>query len=419
MPVLADWLARLEARAPASRIELGLERVRAVWQELDIRLDMPVITVGGTNGKGSVVAMLESMLLAAGLRPLAYSSPHLFRFSERIRIAGHEACETDIVGALERVEHARGRLELTYFEYITLAALVLASASEVEALVLEVGLGGRLDAVNLVDADVAVISSVGIDHAEYLGTTRSAIGREKAGIARAGRPVVVGDPDPPKGLLDALDEIGARPVRIGRELTVAAVRDQLEIECLGRKLALPHPALPGSWQWRNAASAVAALMLAERLEVDREAMALGLRQVSLPGRFQRLGRAPETILDVAHNPAAAEALADGLGPATARSTAVFSALSGKDVAGIARALDTCFTHWLVAPLGGDRGQSADAIVAELGRAAVSGSVETVESVAAALQQALAGSGPADRIVVFGSFLTVVEAWPELASSPID
>lgn len=417
--MLADWLARLEARAPASRIELGLERVSAVWRKLGIRLGMPVITVGGTNGKGSVVAMLESMLLAAGLRPLAYSSPHLFRFSERIRIAGHEACETDIVGALERVEHARGRLELTYFEHITLAALVLASASEVEALVLEVGLGGRLDAVNLVDADVAVISSVGIDHAEYLGTTRSAIGREKAGIARAGRPVVVGDPDPPKGLFDALDEIGARPVRIGRELTVAAVRDQLEIECLGRKLALPHPALPGSWQWRNAASAVAALMLAERLEVDREAMALGLRQVSLPGRFQRLGRAPETILDVAHNPAAALALADGLGPATTRSTAVFSALSGKDVPGIARALDGCFTHWLVAPLGGDRGQAADAIAAELGRAAVSGSVETVESVAAALQQALASSGPADRIVVFGSFLTVVEAWPELASSPID
>lgn len=418
---LAGWLARLEARAPANRIELGLERVRAVWRRLDATVTVPIITVGGTNGKGSVVAMAEAMLVAGGYRPFAYTSPHLLRFSERMRIAGEPAEDRAIVAALEDVEAVRGDVDLTYFEHVTLAALLLASRSQVDAMVLEVGLGGRLDAVNLLDADVAVVTAIDIDHAEFLGPTRSAIGREKAGIARRGRPAIVGDPDPPAGLLDALGERGAQIVRSGRELTWSPDRaGGMQLEYAGRRLHLPQPALTGTWQLANAASAVAALLaLSDRLPLAPEAMADGLRRVSVPGRFQRLCSAPEVIVDVAHNPGAATALAAGLGPARNGSTAVFSALEGKDVAGIGRALDRCFTRWLIAPLEGPRGRSAEAISAELGGVPVSGERETVESLSSALGKALASSGPRDRVVVFGSFLTVAEALPLLASSPTD
>lgn len=415
---LAEWLARLERRAPASRIELGLDRVREVWRRMDARLSAPVITVAGTNGKGSVVAMIESMLLAGGFRPLAYSSPHILRFSERMRIGGREADEADIVAALDRVERARAEVDLTYFEHTTLAAFQLAFDAGVDALVLEVGLGGRLDAVNVLDADVAVVTSIGIDHAEFLGPTREHIAREKAGVARAGRPVVVGDPDPPASLAETLESIGARSISALESLQADAPAEELRISHSGRRLVLPLPALAGAWQRTNAACAVIALLeLGERLPLDEAALAAGLREVRLPGRFQVLRRSPAVIVDVAHNPDAAAALASALGAPEAASTAVFSALAAKDVAGIGRALDACFTRWIVAPLAGDRARSAESIAQELGQAPVSGTVETVESVPAALQHALADSGPHDRVVVFGSFLTVAEAWPELASSP--
>jgi dihydrofolate synthase/folylpolyglutamate synthase len=415
---LAAWLARLERRAPASRIELGLDRVREVWRRMDAGLSVPVITVAGTNGKGSVVAMIESMLLAGGYRPLAYSSPHILRFSERMRIGGREADEAEIVAALDEVERARGDVDLTYFEHTTLAAFRLAFDAGVDALVLEVGLGGRLDAVNVLDADVAVVTSIGIDHAEFLGPTREHIAREKAGVARAGRPAVVGDPDPPVSLAETLDSIGARSISAIEALDADAADGELRIAHGGRRLRLPLPSLSGAWQRANAAcAAIALLELAQRLPLDEAALGAGLRDVRLPGRYQRIRNAPAVILDVAHNPAAAEALASALNSPQAGSTAVFSALAGKDVAGIGRALDACFTRWIVAPLAGDRARPAESIAQELRRAPVSGTVETVESVPAALQHALADSGPHDRVVVFGSFLTVAEAWPELASSP--
>lgn len=415
---LADWLARLERRAPASHIELGLERVREVWQRMDADLPMPVITVAGTNGKGSVVAMVEAMLIAGGYRPLAYTSPHILRFSERMRIGGREAAEADIVAALDHVEQARGGVALTYFEHTTLAAFRLAARAGVDAAVLEVGLGGRLDAVNVVDADVAVITSIGIDHAEFLGPTRERIALEKAGVARGGRPVVVGDPDPPAGLHEALESIGARVINALEGLRPPAPSGSLSLDHGGQRLELPRPALAGDWQRSNAACAVIALReLADRLPLSEAELAAGLRDVHLAGRFQLVRRRPDVILDVAHNPAAALALASALGPARGRTTAVFSALAGKDVAGIGRALDACFTRWLAAPLGGDRGQSAAALADELRNAPVSGSVEAVESIPAALAKALLDSGPDDRVVVFGSFLTVAAAWPELASTP--
>lgn len=416
-PALNEWLARLERRAPASRIELGLERLREVWHRMDADLTMPVITVAGTNGKGSVVAMLESMLLAGGYRTLAYTSPHILRFSERLRIDGREADDTGIIAALNHVEQARGEVDLTYFEHITLAAFRLAAEAEVDVTLLEVGLGGRLDAVNLVDADIAVITSIGIDHAEFLGPTRADIAREKAGVARAGRPVVIGEPDPPAALFETLESIGARCASALDYLDSGDAATTFCIRHGGRRLELPLPALAGAWQRGNAACAVIALLeLADRLPLSEHAMAAGLRDVQLPGRYQTVGRAPTLILDVAHNPAAAAALADGLGRADGASTAVFSALAGKDVAGIGRALDTCFTRWLVAPLQGERARPAETIAHELRRAPVSSQVETVESIPAALQRALADSGPDDRVVVFGSFLTVAGAWPELASN---
>ncbi len=415
-PALTDWLARLERRAPASRIELGLERLGKVWRRMGVKLAVPVLTVAGTNGKGSVVAMLESMLLAGGYRPLAYTSPHILHFSERMRIGGREADEADIVAALDQVERARGEVDLTYFEHTTLAALRLAAAAGVDAAVLEVGLGGRLDAVNLIDADVAIITSVAIDHAEFLGSTRAQIAREKAGVARAGRPVVIGEPDPPAALGETLDAIGAHSLFALERLKPEAPDGIFRLEHEGRVLELPLPALAGAWQRGNAACAVIALLeLGKRLPLSAEAMAAGLRNVQLPGRYQTVGREPELILDVAHNPAAAAGLATALGAPRGASTAVFSALAGKDAAGIGRALDGCFTRWLVAPLHGERARSGASIARELRQAPVSGHVETVESVPAALEQALADSGPDDRVVVFGSFLTVAEAWPELTS----
>ena len=415
---LTAWLDRLERRAPARHIDLGLERVREVLGRMGGSPDVPVVTVAGTNGKGSVVAMLEAMLIAAGYRPMAYTSPHIRRFSERFRIGGHEAGEEEIVAALEDVERSRGDVALTYFEHTTLAAFRLAAEAGVDAMLLEVGLGGRLDAVNVVAADVAIITSIGIDHAEFLGPTRDHIAREKAGVARAGRPAVVGEPDAPDALFRTLEAIGARAIPVTDALGTAAPDDRLAIEHDGHRFQLPLPALSGGWQRSNAACAVIALLeLDDRLPVDEAALGAGLREVRLPGRFQVVHRHPQVVLDVAHNPAAAAALASALGPPKAASTAVFAALEGKDVAGIGQAVNDCFTRWLVAPLQGDRARPADAIAAELDSVPVSGRVETVESVPVALEQALAESGADDRVVVFGSFLTVAEAWPELDSGP--
>lgn len=384
---------------------------------MEAALPMPVISVAGTNGKGSVVAMIESMLIAGGYRPLAYTSPHILRFAERVRIGGSEADEADIVAALDHVEQARGDVALTYFEHTTLAAFRLAAGAGVDAAVLEVGLGGRLDAVNVVDADVAVITSIDIDHAEFLGDTRELIAREKAGVARAGRPVVVGEADWPDGFEKTLESIGARVIRAFERFETHAEGRRLVVEAHGRRLDLPRPALAGAWQLGNATCAVLALReLDDRLSLGEAEMAAGLRDVRLPGRFQTLRHSPEVVLDVAHNPAAAAALATMLGRPEAQSTAVFAALAGKDVPAIGCALDGCFTRWLVAGLQGDRARPADEIAGELAHAPVSSSVETVESVGAALEQALADSGPEDRIVIFGSFLTVAEAWPDLASS---
>ncbi len=411
--LLGDWLTRLEQRTPESRIQLGLERVQTMLNRLpSARPRVPLITVGGTNGKGSVVAMLEAIYRAAGYRTLAYTSPHLLNFTERVRIDGRSVDEARMVEALTRVEGCRQELDLTYFEHITLAALWIAGQVAPDVVLLEVGLGGRLDAVNAVDPDVAVITSIGLDHMEWLGHSRRAIGREKAGIARPGRPLIVGETRPPAGWLEEIERRGVRLCAAGREFDWRCQEGRLILQASGHVTTLPRPALHGHYQGGNAAVAcMAARALAESLPVTAADLAKGLRTVSLPGRLQKLSGPPEVWLDVGHNPDAASALAYALGGDPRPTTAVFSALAGKDVEGIAQALRTNFERWLVPELEVHRARPAAEVAAILRDLPVTGSVETVESVDRAVRHALETAESRARIVVFGSFQTVAEAWP--------
>lgn len=412
---LAAWLERLEQRSPEARIELGLDRVRRVLQRLDLDLTgIPVITVAGTNGKGSTVAYLEAVFQAAGKRVLAYTSPHLLKFSERIRIDGDPASDADIVRALETVERCRENDALTFFEHITLATLVVAVGADVEVLLLEVGLGGRLDAVNVVDPDVAILTSIGLDHTEWLGKTRRAIGREKIGIARPGQPLIVGERRLPNGFATDLEATGSKVARIGRDFRIHRSATGFRLTGPKGTLDLPRPALAGECQLENAACAVMAVeAVRARCPVSADAIQRGLQCARIPGRQQVIRTDPLVMIDVAHNPAAARQLAATLGPAQGPSVAVFSALSDKRVAAMARVLDRCFDHWMVTGLDGSRGLAAEGLAARLVAVPVAGSVDALESAAVAVRHALQRCGRNGRVVVFGSFRTVADAWPEL------
>lgn len=409
---LSAWLERLEARAPEAHIRLGLERVGEVWQRLQTRpVCCPIITVAGTNGKGSTVAFLEAICRSAGYRTLAYTSPHLIDFAERICIDGQPARSGDIVAALDRVERARASTFLSYFEHITLAALTLAEHERPQVMILEVGLGGRLDAVNVLAADVAIITSIGLDHTDWLGRTRLAIGREKAGIGRPGRPLIIGEKRLPAGLGSELAARGMNIIQAGSGFKWRRTSGGWHLRTPGAGRSLPLPAMAGSWQLANAACAIVALeRLADRLPIPASAIEQGLKTARAAGRLQQMSVRPEILLDVAHNPAAARLLATALGPPRGRSIAVFAALEDKDAAGVVRALQPCFNHWILASLGGYRSQSAATLASRLQHLSVKDELETLESVSAALARALELAGPDDRIVVFGSFHTVAEAW---------
>ncbi len=332
---------------------------------MKIELPSPVITVGGTNGKGSTCAMLESILSAAGYRTGLYTSPHLLRYNERVRIAGVEASDQALAESFQVVEEARGDVALTYFEFGTLAALWLFAREGIEAAILEVGLGGRLDAVNIVDADCAVLTSVGIDHVDYLGADRESIGREKAGIFRAGRPAVIAEPDPPQTVLDT----PAKQLLIGRDFGFTAEKSQWSYwGPRGRRAGLAYPALRGKVQLRNAAAAICALE-ALALPLAMQEVRRGLAEVTSPARFQVLPGRPQVILDVAHNPQAAQVLAanladSGFAPET---IAVCGMLRDKDIAGVLRALAPRITRWHLATLAGPRGASAAELSARIAR----------------------------------------------------
>jgi dihydrofolate synthase/folylpolyglutamate synthase len=411
---LAGWLAYLETLHPKA-IEMGLDRVAGVASMMALDVGCPVITVGGTNGKGSTCAMLDAIYRHAGYRVGQYTSPHLLRFNERVRIAGNEADDETLVAAFARVEQARTASDpptpLTYFEFSTLAALHVFAGARLDVLVLEVGLGGRLDAVNVIDADVAVVTAIDIDHVDYLGPTREDIGREKAGIFRAGNPAICGDIDPPRSLVAHAAAVGAPLWRIGHEYAYRAMGTQWSYRGPGgSRYGLPIPALRGAYQLANAATALAATDAArERLPVSAGAVRGGLVGVELAGRFQVLPGRPTTVLDVAHNPQAARAFAATLGDMGfhPRTIAVFAMLADKDIDGVVAAVAPRVDAWFVAPLPGPRGASAVRIAHAIEDAGVSPqSIHTFGDVQQAFAAAQERANEADRIAAFGSFLTV-------------
>jgi len=411
---LTGWLAYIEQQHPQA-IALGLDRVERVRDAMGLVPAVPVITVAGTNGKGSTCAMLEAMLSAAGYRVGLYTSPHLLRYNERVRIAGREADDAALVSAFARVEAARtekaGNTRLTYFEFGTLAAVDLFLRSAVDVLVLEVGMGGRLDAVNVFDADCSIVTSVGLDHMDYLGATREAIGHEKAGIFRAGKPAVLGDPAPPVSVPAHAQAIGARLLRIGQEFGYQAEGDQwLFWGPAGRKSGLPYPALRGSVQLQNASAALAALdTLQQRLPVSMEQLRRGLAEVELRGRFQVLPGRPVVVLDVGHNPQAAAVLSDSLsdmGPCSG-TWAVFGMLRDKDIGGVVKLLAKRIDRWMVCTLPPPRGARA-AELAQALRQAGAKAVREFENPELAYAAACSEAADNDRIVVFGSFHTVAD-----------
>ena len=409
MRTLADWLRYIEQQHPQT-IALGLERVSKVLKHLEVSLQRPVITVAGTNGKGSTCAVLESILRAAGYRTGLYTSPHLVRYNERVRVAGAEVEDEPLSEAFAAVEAARGQIPLTYFEFGTLAAFWVLSQQKTEVAILEVGLGGRLDAVNVLDADCAVLTSVGIDHVDYLGADREAIGREKAGIFRPGRAAVIAEPDPPQSVLQATGD----KLLLGRDFGFMAEKAQWAYwGPRGKRAGLAHPALRGTMQLRNAATALCALDTLE-LPLAMQDVRRGLAEVTLPGRFQVLPGRPQVILDVAHNVQAAATLAENLAASgyAPETIAVCGMLRDKDIAGVLRALTPRITRWHLASLPGPRGASAEQLEENLRIADARASLTKHDSAKDAFVAALERAQEGDKIVVFGSFLTVGEvmAW---------
>jgi dihydrofolate synthase/folylpolyglutamate synthase len=417
---LAAWLALLETLHPKS-IAMGLTRVRAVHAHLAAEIRCPVITVAGTNGKGSTCALLDAILRCAGYRVGLYTSPHLLLYNERVRIAGSDATAAELIEAFNVVEDARlatrnadgAPVTLTYFEFGTLAALWLFARAGLDALILEVGLGGRLDAVNIVDPDVAILTSVDIDHVDYLGPTREEIGREKAGIFRAGRPALCAEPDPPASVTATANAIGADLLRIGRDYGYVNEGSQWRYRGpRGERFGLPFPALRGAYQLANAATALAALdCLHSRLPVSGGAVREGLLTVALPGRFQVLPGRPAAVLDVAHNPHAARALSEALGAMGyyVQTIAVCGMLADKDIAGVVTAMKDRIDRWHVATIPGPRGASAQIVRdALIGAGVPSHTIQMFADIAGAYIAAKERAGEADRIVVFGCFSAVAQ-----------
>ncbi len=433
---LAEWLTYLESLHP-KQIELGLERVARVKQAMQLEADFPLIVVAGTNGKGSVCAMLEAMLSLAGYRVGCYTSPHLLRYNERVRIDRQPVSDQLLCDSFTQIEQLRGETALTYFEFATLAAMHGFIRERVEVAIMEVGLGGRLDAVNVFDNDCAVITSIDLDHIDYLGDNRELIGAEKAGVMRAGKVVVCAEPDIPASVMQHANACGAQLWRLGQEfgyrcdsmqprlpvdaasIPIVAASEtavnaiQWQFYCLEqRRHALPYPALRGEFQLLNASAALAALQaLQDKLPVSMGAIRRGLTEVELPGRFQVFPGKPLLILDVAHNPHAAAKLADNLSelPAQGQTIAVVGMLQDKDIAGVLALLAPLVDQWCMVTLDSPRAATAQQLQQQLQGCQASGTCRCFDSVEQALQYAYNSAGENDRIAAFGSFFTVADA----------
>ena len=411
---LADWLSWQETLHP-STIDLGLERLGRVLDRLNWPgLQCPVITVGGTNGKGSCVALLARILSEAGYRVGTFTSPHLLRYNERITLAGRQVSDASLLAAFERIDAARGADTLTFFEFNTLATLLIFETAALDVALLEVGLGGRLDAVNVLDADVALVTSIDLDHCDWLGNDRESIGREKAGIFRAGRPAVFAAPSMPQSIAEVAESIGAQLLRAGQDFTVERSGERWSWHRSGKRIDdLPPSALQGAVQYDNAAAVLTVLdCLADRLPVNQAAIVKGLGTVQLAGRFQLVHWQVDWIFDVAHNCAAAEVLARALreygDPSSAdgrQTIAVCGILGDKDIEGIAAQLQHSFAQWVVVKPASARAINEQVLAERLRKcgAHVTTVAPTVEE---GCEAALVLAGRNDRIVVFGSFLTV-------------
>lgn len=404
---LAAWLYYLE-NLHSQAIELGLKRVKAVAAKLDLLQPAPfVITVAGTNGKGTTCRTLEAILMAAGLRVGVYSSPHLVRYTERVRIQGEELPEQAHCQSFATLEAGRGDISLTYFEYGTVSALQLFKNAKLDVVILEVGLGGRLDATNIVDANVAVVTSIALDHTDWLGSDRESIGREKAGVFRGQTPSVVGEPDMPQSIADVAAEKGSQLYRVGENWCYAVQGDSWSWQAAEGKLLanLPMPNVPLA----NAATALAALHFSA-LEIAEEAIRRGLQQAQLPGRFQTVSKSPRLILDVAHNPHAAAYLAGRLSELPrngGKVRAVVGMLHDKDIAGTLACLSPQINFWYCAPLEGPRGASVEELSVHLTQA------YQFTDVVSAWQQAMQDADSQDIVIVCGSFHTVAHVMAAL------
>lgn len=413
---LDDWLKYQEELHP-STIELGLDRVREVLRRLNFQLPLcPVITIAGTKGKGSTAAMLESIYTNAGYRTGLFTSPHLLRYNERIRIKQREVNDESLCVAFERVDNARGDISLTYFEFNTLAALLTFSTANLDVWVLEVGMGGRLDATNVIDADIALVTSIGIDHTEWLGNDVESIGREKAGIFRKQRAALFGSADMPQSIQQVADEVQTPLLRAGKEFGYAAKQNDwswwMRHDQSYSLESLPRPGIGGDIQLQNAALSLAAIhLLKNQLPVSRAAIDVGLRAVRLQGRFDRMltSRTPEVewILDVAHNPMSAAVLAKHLHAhsISGRTIVIFGMLTDKDVVGTIQALSAEVDEWIGATLNSPRalsGQRISEYLHQCGEVVVA----TADSVVAACELAAGCVKPGDRVLVCGSFMTV-------------
>ena len=423
---LSDWLAHLETAHSSGLIDMGLARVSEVKEKMGLKLHCPLVVVAGTNGKGSVCAFLSKIYAEAGFKVGVLSSPHLLRFNERIRINDQEVSDEAIVVSFERIEAARGETSLTFFEFNTLAAVDIFIREAVDVMVLEVGLGGRLDAVNIFDADVAVVTNVDLDHQSYLGDTIEQVAFEKAGVFRSGKPAICGQNPPPESLKQHADNIGAEMLLVKRDFDYEKLEQQqwtfrfhprsgsLKGKERNRN-ALPIPALRGSYQINNAACALAVLeCLNEQLPVDIGSIKRGLLLVDHPGRFQVLPGRPLVILDVGHNIHAARGLRQNLIalPFAENRIAVFSMLSDKDIGQVLSILSDQFDEWYIAPLDCPRGMTLSALEKVMQQHGID-EVHQFNSVHNALQTALSKAGENDRITVFGSFYTVAEAMTHL------
>ena len=417
---LAGWLEYIEAHHHKT-FAIGLERVKKVQQALGLHPHFPCITVAGTNGKGSTCAMLERIYCEAGYQVGCYTSPHIVRYNERTRLNGKDADDEALAEALAAVEQARGEVALTYFEFSTLAAMWLFMRDNVDVAILEVGLGGRLDAVNVFDSDCALITSIDLDHMEYLGNTRELIGYEKAGVYRMHKPAICGDVSTPHTIPAHAKAIQAHYMQIKQAFDVNVHQESWDyIQTNANLMGLPKPALIGDYQINNAACVVAAIrVLQYRLPVSVEAIAQGLKTVTLRGRYQQVSQQPMTILDVAHNPHAACALADNLHEhaVNGKTIAIFAMLADKNIAGVIQALQHEINIWYAAGIPAARGASVEQLAEIFTTQCPQAQVNYYQDIISAYRQACLDADVNDRIIVFGSFYTVADVMSFLSNNP--